>query len=504
MAPRPTGPAWVIGVDLGTSSTKALLLDGLARVVAQVERPTATNYPAPGWVEQDPEAMVDNVVGCVRDLLRETDLEPDAVAGLGIDNHTESLVLWNRSSGRAVHPAIIWQCRRSAEQADDLATGESRRLIRRRTGLELDPTFTATKLAWVSRHRPDIAEGLRTGDILWGTVDSWLVWRLTGGECYATDYSNASRTMLLDIAELKWSPELAKLFELELSCCPALRPSTGAFGKCRPEFLGAELPITGVLGDQQAALFGQGCLEPGELKCTYGTGAFVWMNAGQFQPGSEIGEYLHTLAWYFGQPTYALEGFVMYAGACLDWLVEHLGLCENVIDVVNFASESGGSRDVKLVPAFQGLGSPWWSPQARAAILDLSADSDTGAVCHAALESVCFQVRRVLEAMSSDTVTPSGALRVDGGLTRSKYFLQLQADILGMPLEAVDMEHVTPYGSALVAGMGAGLWSADTATGIPRPAGVRYVPRLARRQEWTDRYRDWCSAVDHVVARSRT
>ena len=504
MASSRAGPAWVIGVDQGTSSTKALLLDEQARVVAHAERPIAIEHPEPGWVEQDPEAMVDNIVVCIRELLQETGVAASAIAGLGIDNHTETLVLWDRTSGRAVHPAIVWQCRRSSAQAEALATPQIERLIRRRTGLDLDPTFTATKLAWVFRHRPDIAMGLRNGDILWGTVDSWLVWRLTGGKRYVSDYSNASRTMLFDIGALNWSPELAELFQLELSGFPELRPSRGMFGKCRPDLLGAEIPITGVLGDQQAALFGQGCVKPGELKCTYGTGAFVWMNAGHSFHGSETGEYLQTLAWYFEQPTYAMEGFVMYAGACLDWLVGHLGLCKNVVEVVNCARDSRGSRGVKLVPAFQGLGSPWWNPQARAAILDLSAESDKGSVCHAAMESVCFQVRRVLETMSNSTVTPSGTVRVDGGLTRSTYLLQLQADILGMPLEAAETEHATPYGSALIAGVGAELWSEDTACGIARRAGVRYEPRPAAREEWGERYRDWCRAVDHVVAWSKS
>ena len=490
---------YVIGIDQGTSSTKALLLDGTARVVAQTERPIAVDHPRPGWAEQDPEAMVVNVVSCARDLLDKTGVRAGDVAGLGLDNHTETLVLWERESGRAVCPAIIWQCRRSSAEVEAIDDAGAGPLIRRRTGLDLDPTFTATKLAWVFRNRPDIASGLRAGRVLWGTVDCWLVWRLTGGAVYATDYSNAARTMLFDIGALAWDGELAALFDLTLFSLPELRPSTGPFGRCRPEYLGADTPIAAALGDQQAALFGQGCLAPGELKCTYGTGAFLWMNAGQVDSPVDATGCPRTLAWYLDGPTYAREGFVMYAGAALEWLVHRLGICADAAGVLQCAREAQRSDGVMLVPAFQGLASPWWNPRARAAVLGLSGDTGKGAICHSALEAICFQVRKALEAMEGGSVSPSGTMRVDGGLTRSGYLLQLQADILGLPVQAADMQHVTAFGTALMAGIGAGLWRAGEVPGAPGGKGARYEPQSRNASEWTERYLHWCRAVELCI-----
>ena len=487
---------YVIGVDQGTSGTKAVLVDHEGRPVAEAGRPIGVAHPEPGWVEQDPEAMVANVVACVRELLAVSGVRPEAVAGLGIDNHTETLVVWERGSGRAVLPAIVWQCRRSTAEAEALDRAETRRLLRRRTGLDLDPTFTATKLAWIFRHRPEIAAGLREGRLLWGTVDCWLVFRLSGGTVYATESSNASRTMLFDIGALQWDPELVELFELTLPSLPELRPSAGLFGTCHPDRFGARIPITAALGDQQAALLGQGCVRPGELKCTYGTGAFVWMNAGhEYRPAAEAG-YLQTVAWHLDRPTYALEGFVMYAGAMLDWLVDRLGLCADVAALLRCAESAGGSSGVALVPAFQGLASPWWDPRARAALFGLGGDSGKGEMGHAALEAICFQVRRVLEDMAGAAVQPGGVVRADGGLTRSEYLMQMQADVIGLPLRRAGGAHVTPCGAALMAGLGAGLWSdLGALEDLTRGGGASYRPRPGHEAAWSERYAAWLRAV---------
>ncbi len=487
---------YVIGVDQGTSSTKAVLVDQDGRVVAKAGRPIAVSHPEPGWVEQDPESMVANVIACVRELLEVSRIRPEAVAGLGIDNHTETLVLWERESGRPVHPAIVWQCRRSTAEAETVDDADRRRLIRRRTGLDLDPTFTATKLGWIFRHRPEIAEGIRAGRVLWGTVDCWLVWRLTGGAVYATESSNAARTMLFDIGALNWDAELIDLFELALPSLPELRASSGPFGACHSSHFGAQTAITAALGDQQAALLGHACLRPGEFKSTYGTGAFVWMNAGhEYRPVEKAG-YLQTVAWHLDRPTYALEGFVMYAGAILDWLVDRLELCEDPGEVVRCAERAGSSGGVALVPAFQGLASPWWDPNARAALFGLAGDSGKGEICHAALEAVCFQVRRVLDGMASAAVTPCGVVRADGGLTRSDYLLQMQADILGLPVRRAGIAHLTPYGAALMAGLGADLWSDVGALGGLSQSTGACMPRPEQEAEWSGRYRTWCRAID--------
>ena len=493
-------PDHVIGIDQGTSGTRALLLDRDAHVLAGTGRAMAVSHPEPGWVEQDPEAMVANVLECIRDLLDIAGVPASSVAGLGIDNHTESLVLWEGRTGRPVHPAIVWQCRRSTGVTRGLDNPDNRTLIRRKTGLDLDPTFTATKLLWITHHRPDIASALAAGEVLWGTVDCWLLWRLTEGAVYATDFSNASRTMLLDLRTLEWDGELMELFGLDLAEMPRLRPSGGLLGECAEGHFGAGVPVTAVMGDQQASLFGHGCRNSGDLKSTYGTGAFVWMNTGQaFRPVEGSG-CLQTVAWHLDGPVYALEGFVMYAGAILDWLVDHLRLCEDAADVIRRAERAGGSSGVVLVPAFQGLASPWWSPEARAALLGLEGSSGDGEVCQAALEAICFQVRRVLDDMAEAGMAPRGAIRVDGGLARSDYFLQLQADILRLPVRRSGIEQLTAYGTALMAGVGAGLWT-DLENLHTYQDGTTFAPEHADRALWDDRYHAWCRRVEQSLNR---
>lgn len=491
---------FVIGIDQGTSSTKALLIDRDGKVAAEASRRIKITHPQPGWVEQDPMDMVANVTTCVHELLAQTGKGADQVAALGLDNHTETLVLWRKDTGEPVHPAIVWQCRRSTAESEAIDTEENRRLIRARCGLDLDPTFTATKLLWVCRNRPEIAEGLSSGSILFGTVDCWLLWQLTGGRSYATEASNASRTMLFRIDRLAWDPDLLDLFQLRIAERPEIYPSNGPFGVSEAARFGAEIPIAGMLGDQQAALFGHGCFKEGELKSTYGTGAFVWMNAGQsYQPLEKAG-YLQTIAWCLDRPTYAFEGFVMYAGAVLDWLADHLGVAGSAAEVAAKAQSAGTSAGVAMVPAFQGLASPWWAPNARAALLGLSSATRSAEVCHAAMEAVCFQVRRVLEDMSEAEVRPEGTVRADGGLTRSDYLLQMQADILALPVQRAEMENVTPFGVGLLAGLGVGFWGEVRDLKALTGGGPTYRPRPEATADWSGLYNAWCRAVDSVLS----
>ena len=479
----------VIGIDQGTSGTRAVLLDGKGRMLAQTARALPVTHPAPGLVEQDAEAMVTNVLGCVRELLDISTVPASAIAGIGIDNHTESLVLWDRDTGRPVHPVIVWQCRRSTGVTADIDTPVTRRFIRDRTGLDLDPTFTATKLRWIMRHEPEVARALARGKVLWGTIDSWLLWRLSDGALHVTDYSNASRTMLFNIGSLAWDSDLVALFDLDPGAMPRVVPSGGMMGACATGQLGAEIPLTAALGDQQASLFGHGCLREGTVKSTYGTGAFVWMNAGRERRTSAEAGGLETIAWHLGQPTYALEGFVMYAGAILDWLVNRLRLCSDVGEIIDRAQRADTTSGVMLVPAFQGLASPWWDPQARAAVMGLDASSDDSDVCLAALEAICFQVKLVLDDMKTD-----GAVRVDGGLARSDDFLQLQADILARPVIRSAHPELTAYGVARMAGVGAGLWAGDVTESTQDD--TRFEPREAMRSCQDERYQAWCRAVE--------
>src|SRR6185312_11008760 len=413
--------------------------------------------------------MLDNVVDCVREVLAAAG-QP-AVAGLGIANQTETLVVWDRQTGEPVMPAIVWQCRRGDAEIRELRNERTAALIRAKTGLDLDPTFTACKLAWLFRNRPAIAEGLRRGDHLFGTVDCWLIWKLTGGAVHATDSSNAARTMLFDINRLAWDAELFALFGLSISSLPEARRSTGPFGKTTAALFGTSIPITAALGDQQASLFGHGCFEPATIKATYGTGAFIWLNAGG-RPDVVCGDgLLRTVAWHLDEPCYALEGFVMYAGAILEWLAARLAIAGGGSGVVERARQAGSSGGVILVPAFQGLAGPWWRPDARAALVGMTEFTSVGNICHAGLEAICFQVRTLLESIAGSIGRNIALLRVDGGPTRSAYLMQLQADILQRPLAVTAFDSVTPYGAALMAGLGAGLWKdlAQLRAAMPPP-----------------------------------
>lgn len=484
----------ILGIDQGTTSTKAVALDTKGMILADAVRPIATTAPEPGFVEQDAGAMIANVLDCIRELLARLGLEPSQVLALGIASQTETLVVWDAETGVPVIPAILWQCRRGARDMEALRSDQTLRLIRTRTGLDLDPTFTAGKLHWLKRHRPSIWAGLRDGRLRWGTVDCWLLAALSNGAIYATEPGNASRTMLYDIERLAWDEDLLDLFGLDLSVFPEVRRSNGDFGTTSATLLGAAIPIRGVLGDQQAALFGHGCYEARELKVTYGTGAFLWMNAGATPPEAPGDGIIRTIAWQTDRPCYAYEGFVMYAGKILDWLSERLSIEGRGSAVAAAAEKAGGSAGVLLVPAFQGLASPWWQPDLRAAILGLSEATSKGHIAHAGLEAVCYQIRAVLEGISGGEALPMA--KADGSMTRSAYFTRLQASVLGVPLFVSASDAMTPFGSALMAGLGAGCWtSLDELRRLPR-AGETILPT----ESYHGAYEQWTKVVDLLIA----
>ena len=393
----------VIGLDQGTTNAKAIALDAEGRVLAQASRPIATHASEPGLVEQDAEAIVAKAVACIAEAIAGSGRAPRDVMALGIANQTETLIIWDPATAKPVMPAMIWQDRRGGAEIESLR-GEAA-MIRARTGLDLDPTFTAAKLTWVSRHHPDIAAGLRDR-LLFGTVDTWLIWKLTGGASYATDASNAARTMLFDIERLSWDQELVALFGLALPRMPQCRASNAHFGSTDRSLFGAAIPITGVMGDQQASLFGHGCFDEGQLKVTYGTGAFLWVNAGAKPPAEPAKGIIRTIAWQTDKPCYAYEGFVMYAGKIIDWLAARLAVEGGAGGMIAAAEAAGSSDGVVLVPAFQGLASPWWEPSMRAAILGLSEASSTGNVAHAGLEAVAFQIRAILDSLKAGSEGP--------------------------------------------------------------------------------------------------
>ncbi|MGH6941370.1 FGGY-family carbohydrate kinase [Hypericibacter sp.] len=488
-----------MGIDQGTTNTKVVAIDREGRVLAQADRPIASASPQLGWVEQDPNGMLANLVACVREVLAKLEREPAQVAGLGIANQTETLVIWDCHSGEPVLPAMVWKCRRGDEEIAPLRRNETVAALRAKTGLDLDPTFTAAKLKWIFVNRPEIGARLASGDCLFGTVDCWLIWKLTSGATYATEPGNASRTMLLDIASATWDPELAVLFDLQLARMPELRRSADRFGSTLPEFFGGPIPITAAMGDQQAALFGHGCFDPLQLKVTYGTGAFLWVNAGQDPAIKATDGLIRTIAWSFDRPTYALEGFVMYAGAILDWLATRLAVEGGGAGIVREAQQAGSSDGVLLVPAFQGLAAPWWRPEVRAGLIGMTEATSRGHLCHAGLEALCYQIRAVLEGVHRSTGQAIGAVRVDGGPTRSDYLMQMQADILQQPLNVSAFDSMTPYGVALMAGLGAGLWrGVDELRPLVKPS-KQIRPDPAARARWDAGYQEWLAASEALL-----
>jgi glycerol kinase len=489
----------VIGIDQGTTNTKAVAVDRSGRIVAETSRPIATRVPEPGAVEQDPEAMVANVRDCLREVLAAAG-GVGRVAGLGVANQTETLVVWDRRTGKPAAPAMVWQCRRGAAEIAPLQASDACAIIKSRTGLDLDPTFTAAKLMWLCRHRADIAEGLRNGHFLFGTVDTWLIWKLTGGAVYATDPGNASRTMLFDIDRIGWDPELLSAFSLDIHRLPDCRPSNARFGETDPSILGASIPITGVMGDQQAALFGHGCVDELDAKVTYGTGAFLWVNAGGDvgnAPGNGI---IRTIAWQIDRPCYAYEGFVMYAGKILEWLAQRLAAPGGAGGIAAEAEKAATSAGVLIVPAFQGLASPWWQPEMRAAMTGLSEGTTNGHIAHAGLEAVCYQIRAVIDIIERDRGKAIPLIRIDGGMTRSRYFMQLQSNVLKRRLSLASSDAMTPFGAALMAGLGSGLWGSLDELRAITCATTEIVPDEKAAAALDRTYASWLRMIDLLIA----
>ena len=450
----------ILAVDQGTTGTACLLIDEELRPRGRGYREVPQHFPRPGWVEHDPEDLWQSVLGAAEDALAAAGLRAADLEAIGITNQRETTVVWDRRTGRPVHRAIVWQDRRTAERCKELP----RDLIRDRTGLVPDPYFSATKLEWIlSEHQ--------AAQLAFGTVDSWLVWKLTHGELHATDVSNASRTLLFDLRSLSWDPELLALFGVPESVLPALVSSSGVLGE--GELFGARVPIAGIAGDQQAALFGQACFEPGQAKVTYGTGSFVLVNAGS-EPGSAPEGLVRTVAWRLGDApaVYALEGSVFVTGAALQWLRDGLGLLADAAESERLARSLQGNDGVYFVPALTGLGSPHWAPGARGVISGLSRGTTRAHLARAALEAIAFQTTDVLEAMGG----PLDVLRADGGGAENSFLVQLQADLARATVEVPAEKETTALGAAALAGLAVGTWKTPAEVAAARTVAARYEP----------------------------
>ena len=475
----------LLAIDQGTSGTTCLVVDDELRPVGRGYREIRQWYPQPGWVEHDPEELWQSVLTAADDALREAGVRAAELAAIGITNQRETTVVWERRSGRPVGRAIVWQDRRTAVRCRELPT----ELVRARTGLVPDPYFSATKLEWLLA-RTDIPQG----ELAFGTVDSWLVWRLTGGRVHVTDETNASRTMLLDLATREWDDELLALFEVERALLPKIVASGEVVGEA--ELFGATVPIAGIAGDQQAALFGQGCVEPGEAKATYGTGSFVLVNVGAATAPAPDGLLKTVAARVGGQPpVYALEGAVLVAGAALQWLRDGLGLIGDAAEAEAIARSVESSDGVVFVPALTGLGSPWWDPDARGLVSGLTRGTTRAELVRAALEAIPLQVADVVAAV------PDGIalLRADGGAAANGFLMQLQADLLGCPVEVSADVEATALGAAALAGLAIGVWAA-CADVVPllRRGGTRYEPGAASAELDALRER-WALAVRRAM-----
>jgi glycerol kinase len=499
----------VIALDQGTTSSRAIIFDEAGKAVASAQREFRQHYPEPGWVEHDPDEIWRTQREVAREALRESGLRPEDIVACGIANQRETTLVWDRQTGQPIHNAIVWQDRRTAALCRELKEVGAESLIRERTGLVLDPYFSGTKLAWILDNVPGARRRAELGELAFGTVDTWLIWNLSQSKTHVTDPSNASRTLLFNIHMGDWDPELLQLLRVPRAILPDVLASSHAFGMVAPSVLGVPIPITGVAGDQQAALFGQGCHSAGMAKNTYGTGCFMLMHTGGKVVQSSNG-LLSTAAAQLGRAIdardverqYALEGSVFIGGAVVQWLRDELKFFDASADVERLASDVLDNGGVYVVPAFAGLGAPHWDPHARGAIVGLTRGSSRAHIARAALESIAYQCADVLEAMQKDAGDALTELRVDGGAAANDLLMQFQADILGVPVVRPKVLETTALGAAYLAGLHTGVWTSREEIAAQWQMQRRFEPRMPRAEaeallerwrEAVSRSRNWSS-----------
>ncbi|MGF1624777.1 MAG: glycerol kinase GlpK [Alphaproteobacteria bacterium] len=486
---------YLLAIDQGTTSSRAILFDHELQPVASAQKELRQIYPQSGWVEHDAEEIFADTVAVCRQAIAAARAKVPGlhIAAAGITNQRETAVVWDRATGKPLHNAIVWQDRRTAEACRSLAVGEGAALFQTRTGLILDSYFSGTKFAWILDHVEGAREAARDGRLACGTIDSWLIWRLTGGTAHLTDATNAGRTLLFDITRQQWDPELAERIGVPLAMLPEVRDCADDFGVANEGILGEAIPIGGVAGDQHAALIGQCCFRPGMIKSTYGTGCFALVNTGD-RPLASRNRLLSTLGYRLaGQPTYALEGSIFIAGAAIQWLRDGLKLFAQASETRALAEAAKPDSAVMFVPAFTGLGAPHWDPDARGAIYGLTRDTGIPEIVRAALESVAFQTRDLLEAMRGDGAAPT-TLRVDGGMTANDWAMQALADLLGMPVERPTNLESTAVGAAMLAGLQHGLFDDLDSLAAHWARDRRFDPALSTAQA-AGRYRLWREAI---------
>lgn len=488
----------VLALDQGTTSSRAIVFgrDGLPRGLAQ--RELTQFYPRPGHVEHDPEEIWQGQLRCAREALAAAKASATQVCAIGIANQRETTVVWDRQTGKPLGNAVVWQSRITAPHCAQLRQRGLSSLFQERTGLVLDPYFSGTKLAWLLDQHPGARERACRGELLFGTIDTWLLWRLTGGRVHATDPSNASRTLLFNIHTLDWDEELLRQLDVPRAMLPEVRPSSGDFGTCTPDLLGAPIPLRGVAGDQQAATFGQACFTPGAVKNTYGTGCFLLMNTGSTPVTSHNG-LLTTVGWTLdGRTTYCLEGAVFVAGAVVQWLRDGLQVIQTAAETNELAQSVPDTGGVCFVPAFVGLGAPHWNPRARGTIVGLTRGTTRAHLARAALESIAWQTRDVVGAMERDAGVPLSLLKVDGGASRNDFLMQFQADLLRVPVRRPVVAETTALGAAYLAGLAVGYWHDQSDIEDNWSLEREFVGHLAG-EEIQQRERQWSRAVARAL-----
>lgn len=469
---------YIMALDLGTTSCRCILFDKNGRICSAAQKEFTQYFPQPGWVEHDAEEIWATQMGLMYEAMSKLDITIKDIAAIGITNQRETTVLWDKSTGRPIHKAIVWQCRRTSAYCDELKRMGMADFFRAKTGLVLDAYFSATKLRWLLDNVPDARRRAEEGELLFGTIDSWIIWKLTGGKVHVTDYSNASRTMLFNIHTLQWDEDILRLLNIPSALLPEVKPSSCIYGVTDAKLFGGEVPIAGAGGDQQCALFGQTCFEQGEVKNTYGTGGFMLMNTGTAPVNSHNG-LVTTIAWGIdGKVEYALEGSIFVVGAAIQWLRDELGLIRDAADSEQLARSVADSNGCYVVPAFVGLGAPYWDQYARGAIVGITRGVNRCHIIRATLESIAYQVNDVLQAMQEDSGISIASLRVDGGACDNDFLMQFQADILNTTVVRPHCVETTAMGAAYLAGLAVGYWENKEAIRANHIIAAEFKPAM--------------------------
>lgn len=493
---------YVLSIDQGTASSRAILFDKYGNVFGQYSKEFTQIYPKPGWVEHDPDEIYDSVIECIENVFKINNVSYSDIDSIGITNQRETTVLWDKKTGRPVHNAIVWQCRRTAARCNDIKKSIFNDILFDKTGLVVDPYFCATKIEYIFENNPDIYERALNDEIAFGTIDSWLIYKLSGFKHHVTDYSNASRTMLFNIHTLEWDKELLEFFKIPNSILPQVIPNSQKIVKSSPDVTdGVSVFISGIAGDQQAALFGQRCFEKGDIKNTYGTGCFLLMNTGD-KPRKSRNNLLTTIAWNIdGRTTYAMEGAVFIAGAVVQWLRDGLSIISDTLETEKLVKEAKGDS-VIMVPAFTGLGSPYWDPDVRGVIFGLTRDTGRAEIVKAALQSIAYQTSDLVSAMKNDFGGKINHFFADGGASANSFLMQFQSDILNININAVKMRETTALGAAFLAGLATGFYEdMEYLKSIKKDVDV-YKPSLSK-EESSSLISRWKKALDALIQFSR-